>query len=141
MLVSRRLSLTAALSVAFAAPVVAQPRMSAPGAPTTLTPQQQAARAIYKEMVEVNTVDSVGSVTKLVELLAKRFRDAGFPERQAAQKRIPGEGQHGERGGQKDGCCWSTGLARHGVRAASGKVLPSGESDPVSILRSVQMRQ
>jgi len=67
-----------------AAPVGAQPRMSAPGAPTTLTPEQQAARAVYQEMVEVNTVDSVGSVTKLVELLAKRFRDAGIPERDIA---------------------------------------------------------
>ncbi len=57
----------------------AQPRMSAPGAPTTLTPQQQAARAIYKELVEINTVDSVGSVTKAAEAMAARFRAAGFP--------------------------------------------------------------
>ncbi len=81
---SRRLSLAAALSAVLAAPAIAQPRMSAPGAPTTLTPQQEAARAVYKEMVEVNTVDSVGSVTKLVELLAARFRAAGFPERDIA---------------------------------------------------------
>lgn len=54
--------------------------MSAPGAPTTLTPQQQAARAIYKELVEINTVDSVGSVTKAAEAMAARFRAAGFPE-------------------------------------------------------------
>ena len=57
----------------------AQPRMSAPGAPTTLTPHQQAARAIYKELVEINTVDSVGSVTKAAEAMAARFRAAGFP--------------------------------------------------------------
>jgi acetylornithine deacetylase/succinyl-diaminopimelate desuccinylase-like protein len=31
-------------------------------------------------MVEVNTVDSVGSVTKAAELVAARFRAAGFPE-------------------------------------------------------------
>ncbi len=73
--------LAAALIPTLAALASAQPRMSAPGAPATLTPEQQAARAIYKEMIEVNTVDSVGSVTKLVELLAKRFRDAGIPER------------------------------------------------------------
>ncbi len=71
-------ALLAALA-ASATTALAQPRFSAPGAPATLTPQQQAARAIYKEMVEVNTVDSVGSVTKLAELIAKRFRDAGFP--------------------------------------------------------------
>jgi acetylornithine deacetylase/succinyl-diaminopimelate desuccinylase-like protein len=44
-----------------------------------LTPQQQAARAIYKELVEINTVDSVGSVTKAAEAMAARFRAAGFP--------------------------------------------------------------
>jgi acetylornithine deacetylase/succinyl-diaminopimelate desuccinylase-like protein len=71
---------SALLSIpAMVSPLHAQPRFSAPGAPTTLTPAQQAARAIYKEMVEVNTVDSVGSVTKLVELLAARFKAAGFP--------------------------------------------------------------
>ncbi len=76
---SHRSALAAALALALASPAHAQLRMSAPGAPTTLTPDQQAARAIYKEMVEVNTVDSVGSVTKLAELIAQRFRDAGFP--------------------------------------------------------------
>lgn len=30
----------------------------------TLNPHQTLARAIYKELVEINTVDSVGSVTK-----------------------------------------------------------------------------
>lgn len=60
-------------------PANAQPRMTAPGAPTSLTPAQQAARAIYKELVEINTVDSVGSVTKAAEAMAARFRAAGFP--------------------------------------------------------------
>ncbi|MCA0375255.1 MAG: M20/M25/M40 family metallo-hydrolase [Gemmatimonadetes bacterium] len=81
------LCLAAAPCVAPFAPLAAQPLRMAPGAPTTLTPEQQAARAIYKEMVDVNTVDSVGSVTKLAELLAKRFRDAGFP---ASDVRIVG---------------------------------------------------
>ncbi|MBY0488519.1 MAG: M20/M25/M40 family metallo-hydrolase [Gemmatimonadaceae bacterium] len=76
-----RLALAAgAIALSLSAPAGAQPRFSAPGAPTTLTPEQQAARAIYKEMVEINTVDSVGSVTKAAEAVAKRFRDAGFPE-------------------------------------------------------------
>lgn len=76
-----RLALAAgAIALSLSAPAGAQPRFSAPGAPTTLTPEQQAARAIYKEMVEINTVDSVGSVTKAAQAVAKRFRDAGFPE-------------------------------------------------------------
>ena len=79
---ARRVAISSLAPVGFlfaAGRAHAQPRMSAPGAPTTLTPQQQAARAIYKELVEINTVDSVGSVTKAAEAMAVRFRAAGFP--------------------------------------------------------------
>jgi acetylornithine deacetylase/succinyl-diaminopimelate desuccinylase-like protein len=48
-------------------------------AQTTLSPRQQAAREIYAELVSINTADSVGSVTRAAEAMAKRFRDAGFP--------------------------------------------------------------
>lgn len=71
-------SLAAALLV-ISAPVAAQPRLSAPGAPTTLTPPQQAARAIYQQLVQINTVDGVGSVTEAANAMAERFRAAGFP--------------------------------------------------------------
>jgi acetylornithine deacetylase/succinyl-diaminopimelate desuccinylase-like protein len=43
------------------------------------TPHQKHARDIYAELISINTVDSVGSVTKAAEAMAKRFRDAGFP--------------------------------------------------------------
>ncbi|MBC8086919.1 MAG: M20/M25/M40 family metallo-hydrolase [Phycisphaerae bacterium] len=46
---------------------------------TALTPHQKAARAIYQEMVEINTVDSLGSVTRAAQAIAARFRAAGFP--------------------------------------------------------------
>jgi acetylornithine deacetylase/succinyl-diaminopimelate desuccinylase-like protein len=49
-------------------------------AQTTLTPHQRAAREIYSELISINTVDSVGSVTAAAEAMAKRFRAAGFPE-------------------------------------------------------------
>ena len=45
-----------------------------------LTPAQQLAHDIYKDLVETNTVDSVGSTTVAANAVAKRFRDAGFPE-------------------------------------------------------------
>jgi acetylornithine deacetylase/succinyl-diaminopimelate desuccinylase-like protein len=45
-----------------------------------LTPAQQLAHDIYKELVEINTVDSVGSTTVAANAVAKRFREAGFPE-------------------------------------------------------------
>jgi acetylornithine deacetylase/succinyl-diaminopimelate desuccinylase-like protein len=60
--------------------LAAQPRFSAPGAPTTLTPAQERARAIYQELVGINTVDGVGSVTEAAQAMATRFRAAGFPE-------------------------------------------------------------
>jgi acetylornithine deacetylase/succinyl-diaminopimelate desuccinylase-like protein len=46
----------------------------------SLTPHQRAAREIYSELISINTADSVGSVTKAAEAMAKRFRAAGFPE-------------------------------------------------------------
>src|SRR6185436_12117089 len=45
----------------------------------TLTPHQRAAREIYAELISINTADSVGSVTKAAEAMARRFRAAGFP--------------------------------------------------------------
>jgi acetylornithine deacetylase/succinyl-diaminopimelate desuccinylase-like protein len=35
---------------------------------------------IYKQLIEINTTDSVGSVTEASEAMAKRFHDAGFPD-------------------------------------------------------------
>jgi len=45
-----------------------------------LTPHQQMARGIYKELVETDTTHSTGDTTKAAESLAGRFRAAGFPE-------------------------------------------------------------
>lgn len=38
------------------------------------------ARSIFQELIEINTTDSVGSVTTAAEAMAKRFRAAGFPQ-------------------------------------------------------------
>lgn len=38
------------------------------------------ARAIFQQLVEINTTDSIGNVTTAAEAMAKRFRDADFPE-------------------------------------------------------------
>jgi hypothetical protein len=43
------------------------PGQAAPGK-ISLTPHQRLAREIYKELVEINTVDSVGSVTRAAGL-------------------------------------------------------------------------
>ena len=44
----------------------------------TLSAHQRLAHEVYKELVETNTVDSVGSVTKAAEAMAARFHAAGF---------------------------------------------------------------
>jgi len=46
----------------------------------SLTPTQQLAHDIYKQLIEINTSDSVGNTTTAANAVAKRFRDAGFPE-------------------------------------------------------------
>ena len=47
--------------------------------PASLSAHQQLAHDVYKQLVEINTVDSVGSVTLAAEAMAARFRAAGFP--------------------------------------------------------------
>lgn len=36
-------------------------------------------RDIFRELIEINTTDSVGNTTRAAEAMAKRLRDAGFP--------------------------------------------------------------
>src|SRR5665213_1035623 len=43
-----------------------------------LTPNQRLAHDVYKQLIEINTMDTVGSVTKAVDAMAARFRAAGF---------------------------------------------------------------
>src|SRR5438270_8220060 len=45
----------------------------------SLGPVDQLARDIFKQLIEINTTDSVGSVTTAAEAMAQRLRDAGFP--------------------------------------------------------------
>ena len=49
-----------------------------------LSPADEATRKlaldIFKQLIEINTTDSVGSVTAAAEAMAKRFHDAGFPD-------------------------------------------------------------
>ncbi|MBZ5524938.1 MAG: M20/M25/M40 family metallo-hydrolase [Acidobacteriia bacterium] len=50
-------------------------------AQSALTPTQQLARDIFKELIEINTTDTpLGNVSKAAEAMAARLRAAGFPE-------------------------------------------------------------
>jgi acetylornithine deacetylase/succinyl-diaminopimelate desuccinylase-like protein len=41
---------------------------------------KQYAHDTFKQLIEINTTDSVGNVSTAAEAMAQRFRDAGFPE-------------------------------------------------------------
>jgi len=43
-------------------------------------PTRQLSHDIFKQLIEINTTDSVGSVTAASEAMAERLRHAGFPE-------------------------------------------------------------
>ena len=45
-----------------------------------LDPQKQLAHDVFKELIEINTTDSVGSTTRAAEAMAARLKAAGLPE-------------------------------------------------------------
>ena len=55
----------------------ARPAIYTPG---SLNANQQLAREIYKELVEINTGVTTGNITTAANAMAKRFRAAGIPE-------------------------------------------------------------
>ena len=66
-----------AKSVGFAA-LAALACLPAPARAQTLTPHQQAAFDIWKELVEINTVTATGDTARAAEAMAARLRAAGF---------------------------------------------------------------
>src|SRR6202049_4310539 len=64
----------------FAASVSILPLTSKPAVADALSPQQQLAFDIYKELVEINTVTATGDTSQAAEAMATRLRAAGFAE-------------------------------------------------------------
>src|SRR6185503_17784589 len=74
----RRLTATAALLVLTIVPLAhAQTPVYTPG---QLTPAQQVARDVFKELIEINTSVTTGNITAGAVAMAKRFREAGIPD-------------------------------------------------------------
>ncbi len=48
-------------------------------APESAEAQKQRAHDIFKQLIEINTMDSSGSTTVAAQAMAQRLRDAGFP--------------------------------------------------------------
>jgi acetylornithine deacetylase/succinyl-diaminopimelate desuccinylase-like protein len=65
------------LVLVLAVPAAAQQRIYTPG---SLNADQQRAREIYEELVEINTGVTTGNITTAAVAMAKRFRDAGVAE-------------------------------------------------------------
>src|SRR5277367_2139485 len=51
-----------------------------PSSASTDEATRKMAVEIFKQLIEINTTDSVGSVTAAAEAMAQRLRDAGFPD-------------------------------------------------------------
>ncbi|WP_282823485.1 M20/M25/M40 family metallo-hydrolase [Pelomonas sp. V22] len=60
-----------------------------------LTPAQAELRAIYQELVEINTTDSVGSCTKAVTAMAVHLKSAGYADADMQILAPPGKPQKG----------------------------------------------
>src|SRR5712672_4041812 len=63
-----------------AALVSVLPGMSGPAIAEGLSPQQQLAFDIYKELVEINTVTATGDTARAAEAMAARLKAAGFAD-------------------------------------------------------------
>ena len=59
--------------------LLAAPLFAATAAGEQPTPEQQAFRAIYQELVEINTTDSVGDTLRAAEAMAARLMAGGVP--------------------------------------------------------------
>jgi acetylornithine deacetylase/succinyl-diaminopimelate desuccinylase-like protein len=90
----------------------------------TLAPHQRLARDVYREMIEINTVDSVGSVTRAAQAVAKRFLAAGFPARDVQLLVPPGHPTKGNL------------VVRYRGRGQGKPVLLLAHLDVVAALRS-----
>src|ERR1700687_3034416 len=60
-----------------------------------VTPAQQRLREIYKELVEINTTESVGNCTTAVEAMAARLKAGGLPEKDIQIIVLPGAPKKG----------------------------------------------
>jgi len=73
----RHYRLASAVVLALLAPTHAVPASAQAAGPT---PDQQLARDIFRELIEINTTDGSGDNTRAAEAMAARLRAAGFAE-------------------------------------------------------------
>ena len=65
-------------------------------APESEEAQKQRAHDIFKQLIEINTTDSIGSTTVAAQAMAQRLLDAGFPSADVVRSRAErSQGEHG----------------------------------------------
>src|SRR6195256_711734 len=77
----RKISVLVCLAILAIAPIDLCARAESQDRAVTSPTVNQMARDIFKQLVEINTTDSVGNVTTAAEAMATRLRDAGFSEK------------------------------------------------------------
>jgi acetylornithine deacetylase/succinyl-diaminopimelate desuccinylase-like protein len=95
-----------------------------PAGAEALTPHRQLARDIYRELIEINTADSTGSVTRAAEAMAARLRAGGFAAedvRIVVREAVPTDGNL---------------IVRYRGRGAGKPILLLAHLDVVTALRS-----
>ena len=86
----QRLNRIATALASLALPIAAAAEQATP-----LRPDQQAFRALYREMVETDTSITTGSCTVLADRIGARFRAAGFAEGQITPFAVPDHPKEG----------------------------------------------
>lgn len=66
-----------------------------PSVRSASTDHERLARSVYQELVNTNTMDTVGSTTRAARAMAKRFLDAGFPAEDVKILIPPGDSTKG----------------------------------------------
>ena len=64
---------------AFIAGALTAAALSGTAMAQTQSPQQQAFRDIYRELIEIDTTDTAGDTLKAAEAMTARLKAAGFP--------------------------------------------------------------
>lgn len=88
-----RTSVAMAFALAAAAPLAKAQNSSSMRSAST--DHERLARSVYQELVNTNTMDSVGSTTRAARAMARRFLNAGFPSEDVKILIPPGDSTKG----------------------------------------------
>ena len=77
----RKIAVLVCLAIIAIAAIDMYARAQSQDAAATPPAVNQLAHDIFKQLIEINTTDSVGNVTTAAEAMARRLREAGFTDK------------------------------------------------------------